>query len=221
MIDIKPLCFIVGAAPTDKIYIDKGKKHFIIAADGGLETLKNNNLSPNLIVGDFDSLGFIPEGDNIIRHNPEKDYTDTFLALNEGINRGFDTFILYGCAGGRIDHTLANIQTLAYAADKGVKCYMVYDNHIITAVKDGTLAFTDTERGYISVFCSGKDAIGVTIKGLKYSIDNATLSSKFPLGVSNEFMEEDSEVSVKDGTLIIIWETDVEKFIDRYTRPKK
>ena len=220
VIVIKPLCFIIGAAPTDKIYIDK-QQHFIIAADGGLEILKANNIIPDLIVGDFDSLGFIPEGDNVITHKPEKDYTDTFLALNEGIERGYDTFILYGCTGGRLDHTLANIQTSAYAADKNVSCYMINENQIITAVKNSTISFDDTEKGYISVFCNGKAAKGVTIKGLKYTLDNVTLSSVFPLGVSNEFTGQVSEISVKDGTLIVIWETDIENFINSHSKPKK
>lgn len=127
------------------------------------------------------------------------------LAVKEGLNRGYETFVIYGGLGGRLDHTIANIQTLSYIAKKGAAGYLAGSGMVITAVKDSTITFTEKHQGYISIFCSGKDAEGVCIEGLKYKLDKATLSSSFPIGVSNEFIGKESAVSVADGTIIILW----------------
>ncbi len=199
------ICYIFGASSAEDIFIDKSSPSFIIAADGGLKALNKHGIAPDLIVGDFDSLGYIPTGNNIIFHKPEKDDTDTMLAIKEGLNRGFKKFVLYGCLGGRLDHTIANLSALSYIAKNGGCGFIVGDGNIITAINNGSITLSKDLEGYVSVFCFGKDAEGISIKNLKYELENATLTADFPLGVSNEFIGKEATVSVKNGTLLIMW----------------
>ncbi len=221
MIIIKPICYVIGASDTDEIYIDKNKECFIIAADGGLKTLNKQGITPDIIVGDFDSLGYKPEGKNVIYHKPEKDDTDTMLAVNEGLERGFDTFILYGCMGGRFDHTFGNIQVLGYIAEKGAHGFIISGRQIITVIKNSSISLMPYEEGYISVISLMGTAYGVTEKGLKYSLDNAKLEPFTTLGKSNEFTGKTATISVEDGVLAIMWNSSAENMINNYLNPKK
>ena len=220
MIIIKSICYIIGASDADNIYINEKCNHYIIAADRGLESLKNQGITPHLIVGDFDSLGYRPQGDNVICHKPEKDDTDTMLAVNEGISRGYDTFIFYGCLGGRLDHTIANINVLGYLADMGKRGYIVSENQIVTVIKNDKFSFMPFEEGYISVFSIAGNAEGVYEKGLKYSLENANLPCLTTLGVSNEFTGTEAEISVKNGMLAIMWTSSAKNLIDKYIKPE-
>ena len=183
----------------------KGKGDIVIAADAGYKKLLNLDIVPDIVLGDFDSLGFIPENLEIIRHPVRKDDTDTVLAVKTGFSRGYNRFVLYGCTGGRLDHTLANIQTLNYIAEKGGTGFICGDDFCITSLKNGKLEFKGSAKGNISVFSAKTKAQGVTIKGLLYDLDNAEIGFDFPLGVSNEFTGEESTVSVNDGVLTVIW----------------
>ena len=89
---------------------------FLIAADGGYGQLKQWGMSPHLAVGDFDSLGRVPEDVEVVRHPVRKDDTDMMLAVQEGLARGCGRFLIYGGLGGRLDHTLANLHILAFLA---------------------------------------------------------------------------------------------------------
>ena len=108
------ICCIIGACGPGEILVPDRERTLVIAADGGLRYLEEQAITPDLVVGDFDSLGRVPEGGNILRHPVEKDDTDTMLAVKLGLAQGCDTFLLYGCTGGRPDHTYANYQTLGY-----------------------------------------------------------------------------------------------------------
>lgn len=178
----------------------------IIAADGGYSRLLKAGIEPDLIVGDFDSLGFVPETDKVIKFLSEKDDTDTGLAVDEGIKRGCGEFYIYGGTGGRLDHTLANIQCVAGLSQSGRRGFLFGDGYAVTAVTDGSIIFDETQSGYISVFAHSERAYGVYEKGLKYSLDDATLSNGVPIGVSNEFTGRASEISVTHGTLIILYQ---------------
>ena len=134
-------------------------------------------------------------------------------AVKHGLSLGHRTFILYGGMGGRLDHTLANIQTLAYLSAHGAAGYLVGEGKIITAVTDGELFFNRENKGIISVFCSGSEARGVYLKGLKYPLHDAVLTGDMPLGVSNEFTGRPSSVSVEKGTLVVLWSADSYKLL--------
>ena len=199
------ICFIVGAGDMGDTCLNISGNAYIIAADAGLKYLKSAGYSPDLIVGDFDSLGEVPTGNNVIAHKPEKDDTDMMLAVKEALARHADTIVIYGGLGGRIDHSYANMQTLAYIANHGVTGYLAGCGCVCTVIKNGGIAFDQSMLGIVSVFCVGNEAKGVDLIGLKYPLENHTLFCDYPLGVSNEFMGLPSTVSVRDGMLAVIW----------------
>lgn len=198
------ICYIVGAADCD-VNFTRDNSDFVIACDGGLRHLDCAGIVPDLIVGDFDSLGRLPDAGNFIIHPCEKDDTDTILAVREGQKRGFRSFHIYGGLGGRIDHSLANIQTLSLIASFGGKGYLIDSNSVITVVKNGFICFPDCCKGYISVFAVGGIAQGVNITGLHYQLKNSTLLPDYPIGVSNEFAGTRATISVENGLLGIVW----------------
>jgi thiamine pyrophosphokinase len=180
----------------------------VIAADGGLQHTQALGIKPDVILGDFDSLGYTPEGATVFP--VEKDDTDAMLAVRRGLEMGCDSFVIYGGLDGpRLDHTIAMFQTLQYLADQGATGCAVGNSCIAKVVKNGEIAFPENAEGIISVFCMGADAEGVTIKGLKYGLENGKLTSGFPLGVSNHFVGENANISVKDGSLLIIYPKEV------------
>ena len=210
----KKICYIVGAAPFNLPQnFKKEENDVIICADGGLNALEKYSITPDICVGDFDSLGFIPETENTVVFNKEKDETDTFLAYLEGKKLGFSKFVIFGGIGGsRPEHTFANLQLLSYMAKRGERGLLIGDDIFITAISDDKIKFPETNRGYISVFCFGDNAEGVNIKNLKYECTDGLLTNDFPLGVSNEFIGKQAEISVKKGVLTILWHESAENF---------
>ena len=156
-------------------------------------------------MGDFDSLGYVPDSAAVFP--VEKDDTDAMLAVRRGLELGYEEFLLYGSLDGpRLDHTVANFQTLQFLADHGAKGYLIGNTHIITVVKNGSISFPAEAEGILSVFCMGSDARGVTIEGLHYCLENGTLSAGFPLGVSNHFVGKPATIEVEAGSLLVIYE---------------
>lgn len=198
-------CYIFGAGEDCGGLPDIPPGSLVIAADGGYARLLQAGVAPDLTVGDFDSLGYVPDSGEVLRFRREKDDTDTGLAVGEGLKRGCDAFYIYGGTGGRLDHTLANIQCLARLAQAGRRGFLFGDGFVVTAVTDGKIAFDEGRRGVVSVFAHSDRAFGVRETGLKYPLDNAELSNCFPLGVSNAFTGRASEISVERGTLIVLY----------------
>ena len=199
-------CIIFCAADFHGLIQPLQSDDFIIAADGGLNHTKALGIIPDGILGDFDSLGYTPEDSTVFP--VEKDDTDAMLAVRKGLELGFKEFYLYGSLDGpRLDHTVANFQTLQFLCDHGAFGYLIGKDYLATVLKDGTVRFPAGCTGIFSVFCMGKDAEGVTIRGGKYDAENVTLSAGFPLGVSNHFEGREVTVSVKNGSLLILWDT--------------
>ena len=197
-------CVIFCAAGFDGL-LENIDNATVIAADGGLTHTNALGITPQVVLGDFDSLGYTPAGANVFP--VEKDDTDAMLAARKGLELGCDRFLLYGSLDGpRLDHTVANFQTLQFLADRGAKGYLIGKDHIVTVVKNGQLTFPATATGIVSVFCMGADAAGVSIEGLQYPLENGTLSAGFPLGVSNHFVGQAAKISVKDGSLLVIYD---------------
>lgn len=204
---MKPICYIVGACEPGELVIDESRPSLIVAADAGLRHLERRGMKPDIILGDFDSLEEIPTGGSVLRWPVEKDDTDSMLAVKECLARGCRTFVLYGCVGGRRpDHTYANYQALSYLAEHGGRGYLVGDGWAVTAVRNGTLRFRAGRAGSISAFCPDGRAVGVDLRGLYYPLEDAVLTSGFPLGVSNHFTGRAAELSVRQGTLLVMWE---------------
>lgn len=110
----KGICYIVGAGENYGIDFVPTSDDIVIAADAGITYLEECGVVADLIIGDFDTLKFIPEKTNVIALSTEKDDTDMFAAICEGIKSGYEIFYIYCGTGGRIDHTIANLQILAY-----------------------------------------------------------------------------------------------------------
>lgn len=200
----KNICYVVGAGTFYGKDFAPHNGDLVIAADGGYRTLTERGVPINLVVGDFDSMGSRPDHPNVVDLPVEKDDTDMMAALRMGLERGFQVFRLYGGTGGRVDHTLANLQTLAWLSRQGCRGTLVGDGWSATCITDDCLEFDETYRGLISVFCMGERAEGVWLHGLKYPLRDAVLTHDFPLGVSNEFTGVASRISVSRGTLLVV-----------------
>lgn len=199
-------CIIFCAADFHGLAAPLQTDDFILAADGGLAHVEKLGITPNGILGDFDSLGYTPQGSTVFP--VEKDDTDAMLAVRKGLELGYREFYLYGSLDGpRLDHTVANFQTLQFLCDHGAFGYLIGKDYMVTVLKNGSLRFPRHCTGIFSVFCMGKDAEGVTIRGGKYGAEKVTLSAGFPLGVSNHFEGREVTVSVEAGSLLILWDT--------------
>ena len=198
-------CIIFCAAEFDRLAAPIQENDFILAADGGLNHLKRLGITPNEILGDFDSLGYAPIGANVFP--VEKDDTDAMLAARRGLELGFREFLFYGSLDGpRLDHTIANFQTLQFLADNGATGYLIGNTYLATVITNETLIFPAGAEGILSLFCLGPDANGVTIEGLHYPLQNGTLTSGFPLGVSNHFTGRQARITVSQGSLLCLWD---------------
>lgn len=213
----KSICSIF-AAGTFYSYEKPIENSLVIAADGGCDYLLSHNYFPDYAIGDFDS-GNCPEKIPAIRLNPVKDETDTYEAVNLGIEKGCKEFHFFGATGGRTSHTMANIQTLSMLAEKGMSGFIYGDNEVFTVLFNGKIAFDKASSGYVSVFSLDKTCHGVYENGLKYTLKNYTLSNTYPIGVSNEFIGIPAEISVSDGSLLVICSFDakIENVINKYS----
>lgn len=199
------ICYIVGAGENYGLDFTPSADDFVIAADAGILCLEQIGITADLVIGDFDSLDYIPSHPNTIALKTEKDETDMFAAVREGIKAGYCDFHIYCGTGGRIDHTIANLQVLAYLSQNRMQGFLFDRDNVITAITDREMTFEAIPSGYISVFSYTEKSEGVYLQGLKYELDNAMLTNTFPLGVSNEFIGRESSISVGRGTLLIIF----------------
>ena len=199
------ICYIVGAGEDCGLDFVPCGDDLVIAADGGYAALKAAGIVPNVVIGDFDSLGAAPKGEQVIILPTVKDVTDTYAAIDYALERGYEIFHLYGCTGGRADHTIANIQTAADLAAKGKRCLIFSQTQIITAISAGTVIFPESSTGFLSVFSYTDTCERVTLKGLKYELEDAQLTNRFPLGVSNEFMGQKAAVTVGRGIAVLVY----------------
>lgn len=174
---------------------------FVIAADGGVAACSEMGIKPDLIIGDFDSLGHIPEAENKIVLPKIKDDTDMIAAVKEGLKQKCKVFYLYGGTGGRVSHTLANIDALEYIKKHGAIGYLNDKEEVLTVISKG-LNFYKDYKGYISVFAKGGDAL-ISESGFKYELNKKLITSSFPLGVSNEFTGKDCVLTVHSGTVLV------------------
>ncbi len=215
-------CVIVGSVKTDAFSEkEKAPDTLYIAADGGYMQMKEHGITPDVLLGDFDSLTEISghdippsaelSGVEIIRFPVEKDDTDTLIAIKTAMERGCEEITLYGCLGGeRFDHSIATLQSLTYAAERGVKITAVGDGggkpFYVTALHSSEITFSAEREGIFSVMCAGKECTGVTVENAKYRVENVTVSPSFPLGVSNAFIKgKSARISVENGTLWVFY----------------
>ena len=201
-------CFIFAAGTFYGLRQRPRPGDLVLAADPGYETCRRAGIVPDLLLGDFDSMDQPADFDRVRRVPVEKDDTDTMLAVKTGLEQGCGEFYLYGGTGGkRLDHTVANFQTLYYLRRQGARGYL-YDNEFVwTVLENETVRIKKTvEWGLLSVFCLGARAEGVTITGVQYPLNQAELTADFPLGVSNHILEDQAMVQVERGALLAGWQ---------------
>lgn len=204
---MKKTCIIFGAGAYDGALPTYDESCFYIAADAGLAAMRSAGLTPDLLIGDFDSLGAEKPADiPTITLPVEKDVTDTDAAAAEGIKRGCTDFVFYGVLGGRPDHSLANFSLLARLSQQGYSAKAYGAGFEITAVTNGRVAFPAGRNGAAAVFSWTDESRGVTIEGMKYTLKNGTLRSNFALGVSNSFTGQAAFAEVKKGTILVMAE---------------
>ncbi len=199
----KGICYVVGAGENYGLEFKPEKEDYVIAADAGLHYLEEKGIDPDLIVGDFDTLNYVPDKGNLLKLPAEKDDTDMFAAVKEGIKAGYARFHIYCGTGGRLDHTIANLQMLSFLSENEMQGYLFHKDCVMTMITDCELVFDAASSGYVSVFSHSERSAGVYLRNLKYELNDATLTNIFPLGVSNEFIGKESRISVEKGTLLI------------------
>ncbi|HML38249.1 MAG TPA: thiamine diphosphokinase [Bacillota bacterium] len=192
---------------------------YVICADGGYSYARAEEIDPDIVIGDFDSIGLdYIEADlkrsgldsrcRIARVPAEKDDTDTLICLKYGIEFGFEEFFILGGLGGRLDHTLANLQTMSYGVDQQKTVWFLDGKNRATLRSPGALTVKNPGDFMISLFAFGESCEGVTIRGVKYPLDHYLMTDSFPIGVSNEFAGEEAEISHASGKLLIILSRD-------------
>ena len=200
------ICYIVGGGECLSLGFRPETQDLVIAADAGYKYLEDAGITPDIVVGDFDTLKYVPDHPNIVELSPIKDVTDSWEAVTIGLKKGYRTFFLYGCLGGRIEHTMANIQMLSRISDEGGRGYLFDEKNVLTVIKGGEeLNFDAVASGFISVFSLSDKSEKVTISGLKYEVSNVTLTNTFPLGVSNEFVGKPAHIGLEEGNLLVIY----------------
>jgi len=209
-------CYLVCAGEM-KTPLNIEKKPFdkIIAVDGGLKKLRQAGIVPDLIAGDFDSLGFKPETGKLLCLPVEKDVTDSYAPpppAGGGGGGGAHILMAFGGTGGRTEHTFANVQLLAALAKRGVKGFLADDGRTLFVSDGGTTKIAARKSGYVSVFSLDTKCEGVTLKGLKYPLSGYTLTNEFPIGVSNEFIGQTAEIIVEKGVYLVVAECSPDDF---------
>ncbi len=200
-------CVILSAGdftPSDYQY---NENDYIIAADGGYAYLKEMGLTPDLCIGDFDSLGFVPDDCPVSTLPVEKDCTDTDAAIRMGLAAGCTEFLLLGMLGGkRLSHTLANMQSLSTLALGHHPHRLVGNGVTVRALAEGdSVCFTKNDNCHVSVLAI-TDTAAVTLTGLHYNGENLGLTNRFPLGVSNETVGQSAAVTCHEGLVLVITE---------------
>lgn len=206
------LCSIISGgnfSPLDDIK----KSNFIIACDKGYEYALKSKITPDLIVGDFDSCNILPKIDlnhnnilnnsKIVKLNKEKDETDTMFAVRYAIEHDFNEIFFYCFLGGRFDHTIANIQAASYAMKKINYCKVFDEENEIHFIRDRKIIIPKRKNCSLSLFSLSDCCRGVSINNVKYPLYDATLNNCFPIGVSNEWIN-DAEIIVSSGILMIV-----------------
>ena len=197
------VCYVIGAGEVDSLDFRPDPTDLVICADGGYDHVERFGIRVDVLIGDFDSISVLPRGVEAVRYPREKDYTDSFLAVSYGIEKGYKKFALYGLFGGRMDHTFSNYELLSFLVDEGFSAYAVGCGFMVFMLKNSSIRLMKKESGLISIFSFSNESRGVSIKGLKYEVDSFIMTNSLTRGISNEFCGMEAEISVQDGKLIV------------------
>lgn len=201
---------IISGAPNQDCDFLKSNidlNSFIIAADSGYIHSKNAGITPDLIVGDFDSSVMPQDSENILQLPKIKNDTDTFYCIKEAIKRGADEIELFCAIGSRADHSYSNLLALNYCLDNNVKAKIIDFKNIIS-VHNKSFEIHKSKFKYFSLFAFMEDVEGLTITGAAYNLNNKTLLVSDPIGQSNEFKDNKVNIDFKKGKIMLILSND-------------
>ena len=207
---------IVSGGSLNKEFVTKvvgqGRYDRILAADSGMNALYAAAVTPDIIIGDFDSadkkiLAFFQQNKEIdfCTLNPEKDDTDTEFAIRESIRRGADSITIIGGTGTRLDHVLGNISLLGIGLEEGVRMELL-DAHNRICMIDHSVTLKKKEQygNYLSLIPYNGNVTGVTLKGLKYPLHDYTMGGFNSLGISIEIVDDEASIELTSGQLLVI-----------------
>lgn len=192
--------------------LEQGNYDYIIAVDHGADFLCETGFCPDVMVGDFDSvkeetLSFIRKNGKtkIMQYQPEKDDTDTELAMKYAILKGATQIDIYGATGTRLDHVLGNIQLLMLGIKNEVPCYIIDETNCIRMINHRCIIKKQKQHGrYVSILPYTTKVVGVTLRGMKYPLERFTLEGGRAIGVSNEIVDDEAVIDLEEGILIVI-----------------
>lgn len=203
-------CALVAASDFNAEHFEKldaeGAFGEVYAVDAGFAHLEAIGRVPDLAIGDFDSLGYVPMAKRVARFPVKKDKSDFELALDRARDMGFSEVVAYGVLGGRLDHTIAALQLIARFAEEGMDVTAVSDTYAVRALAGPDLfELPLLEQGVVSVFSVSDEASGVIERGMEYALNDAVLTNRTSLGLSNELTGEPAAVGVESGTLLVFY----------------
>lgn len=181
----------------------------LLCADGGWRAVVRHGLKPDLTIGDFDSMPVEAVAGEILRLPVEKDDTDLLACIREGRRRGYRTFVAAGCLGGRMDHTLACLQCAADCAARGESLLLLDGLNSVTVLGPGQHEIPREPGRKLGLLAYTPEVTGLTVTGTKWTLTDAALSHRYPLGCSNEWTEDTAQVSFASGQLIVCISGDV------------
>ncbi len=182
---------------------------FFISADSGARHCRMLGIVPDIMAGDFDSVSrndyeaLIDAGSKVLQYPAEKDMTDSEIAVEMAIDKGFDRVLLIGATGTRLDHSLSNISLLKKLTDAGIDGVIINESNYVRLIKD-EIRLERVDDAYVTLLPFGGNAMGVTTQGLYYPLDDATLEVGSSWGVSNRFTEDTACIKLKQGYLLVI-----------------
>ena len=203
---MRALIYTGGKVHTDAVTECPEEGDLVIAADAGYRTAETFGAVPQILVGDFDSLGEpnAPDGCEVIRVPAEKNHTDTHLAVEIALERGAREIVIVGGLEGRLDHTLSTVAILESLAEKHKTALITNGKCRVRFVRNGGVILGRSQYRYFSLIAADPVVKGVTVEGGKYPLKNAKLSRTFQFAVSNEIEGNCALIEVKRGGIWII-----------------
>ncbi len=203
-------CALVGAADFNAERFREmdaaGAFDCVIAVDAGFAHLESIGRAPDMVVGDFDSLGYVPKGVRTTRFSPRKDHSDMELAVKRARSMRHDVLYVFGGLGDRIDHTLANLQVLAGASEQGASvCAIDADSAVFFVTGPDVFEADARESGTVSVFALNDRVSGLFERGLAWELDDVELTNRSSRGLSNELTGEPVLIGVREGTIAVFF----------------
>lgn len=208
----KPRCIIIAPLyrGEERDWVAPKAGDLLVCADGGWAAAEACGLRPSLVVGDFDSMPVRSEEQvEVVRLPVHKDDTDMVACLEAGRARGYRSFVMAGCLGGRFDHALANLQCAYDCALRGEEAWLCDAQNRVTVLLPGRYELPAMPGRRLSLLAFSSEVRGVNLSGTEWPLRDAALTSRYPLGCSNEFRAEKAELSFREGVLVVLYSKDL------------